>query len=55
MSQEARPDPREGAVAGGALGLKTEGLVKGITGGEGWKSELPRQAGERACRLGPEG
>ena len=55
MSQEARPDPREGAVAGGALGLKTEGLVKGTTGGEGWKSELPRQAGERACRLGPEG
>ena len=39
--------PKEGSVEGGALGLKIEGLVKGTTGGEGWKSELPRQAGER--------
>ena len=47
MNQEACPDPKEGSVEGRALGLKIEGLVKGITGGVGWKSELPRQAGER--------
>ena len=46
-NKEACLDSGEDSVECGALGLKIEGLVKGTTGGEGWKSELPRQTGER--------